>query len=340
MLLRSTAMLSLPAAMLLRSAVMLSLPAAMRIAGAADGRKKARHRCGAGLLCRRSVRRAGSVDHHRREVLAQQRSGAVELLGGILAYVAESVLEPHRLVLVDAERVVGEQLDPLQRAVAAKLPAQCADILLGVAVARYEHIAQPEGLAVLLEPGGRAQRLGIVAPGEQAVALRVGLLDVEQHQVGEREELLDVGIPERAVGVDAGVDALLAEHAQQRHERPGLEGGLASREGHAAPPAEEGALVDGHAENLFGRRRLPAAGLNRVGVGAVEAAEVAALEKDDQPQPGAVEGSHRFVGVYAKHRRVVLCAGARFGTKPGASAAEAPGRSRCRMATSARGSCG
>ena len=70
---------------------------------------------------------------------------------------------------------------------------------------------------------------------------------------------------------------------------------------YAAAPPEEGLLVDGHAQDLRRVGQCARSGLDRVGVGAVETAEIAALEENDEPESRPVESSHRFVGMYSKH---------------------------------------
>ena len=154
---------------------------------------------------------------------------------------------------------------------------------------------------MLLQPGRRAQRLRILAARKLPVALRRDLLDVEQHQIDLPEQLLDNRIPHPAVRVEADVNPRLLEHPHQRQQLRCLEGRLAAREGYTAAPPEEGFLVHGHTEDLRRFGRLAAVRLDRVGVGAVEAAEVAALQEDDEPESRPVECSHRFVGVYAQH---------------------------------------
>ena len=85
------------------------------------------------------------------------------------------------------------------------------------------------------------------------------------------------------------------------NEFRGLEGGFPAREGHAAAPPEEGLLVDGHAQDLRRVGQCARSGLDRVGVGAVETAEIAALEENDEPESRPVECSHGFVRMYTKH---------------------------------------
>ena len=197
--------------------------------------------------------------------------------------------------------MIGQYLYPLYLFVAAQPFAQRADVGLGVAVTRHQYVAQPERLAVFFEPCRRAERLGIVAPRERAVALRIGLLDVEQHQVDQPQQLLDRRVPDAAVRVEADVDARPVQLPHERHQRRGLERRLAAREGHPAAPSEERFLVCGHAQDLFRRRGLSPAGVDRIGVGTVEAAEIAALQENDEPESRPVESSHRFVGMYSKH---------------------------------------
>ena len=97
------------------------------------------------------------------------------------------------------------------------------------------------------------------------------------------------------------MDAGLLQRLYERNEFRSLEGGFPAREGHAAAPSEERFLVDGHAEYLRGVGRCALPGLDRVGIGAVEAAEIAALQENDEPESRPVESSHRFVRMYTKH---------------------------------------
>ena len=200
-----------------------------------------------------------------------------------------------------AEAVVGEYLDALYLLVLPEGFAQGADILLHVAVAGHEDVAQPEGVVVLFEPGGSAQGLLVAAASELAMALGVELLDVEQHEVNLGEELLDVLVPHTAIGVDAGVDAVALEVLYYRDEVLGLHGRFTTREGHTATLAKEGFLVYRHVDDVFGACSLTAIKVDGVRVGAVEATEGAALQENDEPETRPVECPHTFVGVYVYH---------------------------------------
>ena len=131
----------------------------------------------------------------------------------------------------------------------------------------------------------------------------IGLFHIQQHQIDQPQQLFDGRVPHSAVRVDADMDAGLFQRADQRNELRGLERGFAAREGHAAAFAVERFLIDGHAQNLRRVGRLALPGLDRVGVGAVETAEIAALQENDEPESRPVESSHRFVRMYTKHRK-------------------------------------
>ena len=76
--------------------------------------------------------------------------------------------------------------------------------------------------------------------------------------------------------------------------------GLATREGDAATLAEEGFHADGLFKDIVGVGQFAIAdSVNRIGVGTIQTAEGAALREDHVAQSRAVEGAHRFVGVYA-----------------------------------------
>lgn len=223
------------------------------------------------------VRSKSLVYNHGGEVFLEELFGTLELLAGVLLHLFELIFPTHGFPLVYAEAVVGEYLYALYLLVLAEGFTEGADILLHVAVAGHEHVAQPEGVVVLFEPGCGAQGLLVAATGELAMALGVELLDVEQHEVDLGEELLDMLVPHSAIGVDAGVDAMALEVLYYRDEGLGLYGRFATREGDATTLAEEGLLVNRHVDDVFGACSLAAIEVDGVGVGTVEAAEGTAL---------------------------------------------------------------
>ena len=215
------------------------------------------------------VRSKSLVYNYGGEVFLEELFGTLELLASVLLHLFELILPAHGFPLVYTEAVVGEYLDALYLLVLTEGFAQGADILLHVAIAGHEHVAQPEGVVVLFEPGCGAQGLLVAAARELAMALGVELLDVEQHEVDLGEEFLHVLVPHTAIGVDAGVDAVALEVLYYRDEGLGLHGRFATREGDAATLAEEGLLVYRHVDDVLGACSLTAIEVDGVGVGAI-----------------------------------------------------------------------
>ena len=127
------------------------------------------------------------VYEYRLEVLVEQRLRSVELLGRILLHALQLILLSHSLVLVYSEGMVGQYLDSLHHLELAQVLAQRANIRLGIAIARHKHIAQPEWLAIALEPLRSTESLLVATLGQKLMLRRVVLLDIEQHQVDNRE---------------------------------------------------------------------------------------------------------------------------------------------------------
>ena len=223
------------------------------------------------------VRSKSLVYNHGGEVFLEELFGTLELLAGVLLYLFELIFPAHGLPFVYTEAVVGKYLDALYLPVLAEGFAQGADVFLHVAIAWNKHVAQPEGVVVLFEPGGGAQGLLIATARALAMTLGVKLLDVEQNEVDLGEELFDVLVPHTAVRVYAGVYAVALEVAHDGYEGLGLYGGLATREGHAATLAEEWLLVNRHVDDVFGACSLAAIEVDGVWVCTIEAAEGTAL---------------------------------------------------------------
>ena len=223
------------------------------------------------------VRSKSLVYNHGGEVFLEELFGTLELLAGVLLHGFELILPTHGLPFVYTEAVVGEYLDTLYLLVLAEGFAEGADVLLHVAIAGHEHVAQPEGVVVLFEPGCGAQGLLVATAGELAMALGVELLDVEQHEVNLFEEFLYMLVPHATVGVDAGVYAVALEVAHEGHEGFGLHGRFATREGDTATLAKEGLLIYRHVGDVLGACSLTALKVDGVGVGTIEATEGTAL---------------------------------------------------------------
>ena len=75
--------------------------------------------------------------------------------------------------------------------------------------------------------------------------LVVDALDVVEEKVDEGEERVELFVvPDKAAGLHRGVDVLRPARAEELEEQLVLEGGLAAREGDAAPGADvEGCVL-------------------------------------------------------------------------------------------------
>jgi len=81
-----------------------------------------------------------------------------------------------------------------------------------------------------------------------------------------------------------------------------LYGGLSATEGNPTSLTEEGALADGSAKDLTLLDELPPLPYrDGVGIGAIEALEVAALKEDYEAKTWAIEGTHGLKGMDAEH---------------------------------------
>ena len=103
----------------------------------------------------------------------------------ILFDATQAILPSQGIVFVRSEGVVGENLHALQHAVGTEMGSQRADVGLAVAIPRYQHIAQPEGAIVRLQPGGCLQGVFVASLGDEAMLRGIELLDIQQHQVGQ-----------------------------------------------------------------------------------------------------------------------------------------------------------
>ena len=91
-----------------------------------------------------------SVHYQLREIFAQDMFGPRQLFGRVLLHFGQLVFPAQRLVLVYAQAVVWQQLDALNLLVVPEVFTQAAQIFFKIAQARHQHIAQPEGVVVLL----------------------------------------------------------------------------------------------------------------------------------------------------------------------------------------------
>ena len=117
-------------------------------------------------------------------------------------------------------------------------------------------------------------------------------------------------IPDAPLRVQADMYALLLERMTEGNKSLSLYRGLATAEGNPTSLAEEGTFADGSAEYLTLFDELPSLPYgDGVGVGTVEALEVAALKEDHETKAWAVEGTHGLKGMNTKHSWVMSRAG-------------------------------
>ena len=109
-------------------------------------------------------------------------------------------------------------------------------------------------------------------------------------------------IPDAPLRVQADMYPLLLERTAEGDKSLGLYRGFTATEGNAPSLTEEGTFADGSAEYLTLFDELPSLPYgDGVGVGTVEALEVAALKEDHETKAWAVEGTHGLKGMNTKH---------------------------------------
>lgn len=109
-------------------------------------------------------------------------------------------------------------------------------------------------------------------------------------------------IPDASLRVQADMYPLLLECTTEGDKSLCLYRGLATAEGNPTSLAEEGTFADGSAEYLTLLDELPSLPYgDGVGVGTVEALEVAALKEDHETKAWTVKGTHGLKGMNTKH---------------------------------------
>jgi len=109
-------------------------------------------------------------------------------------------------------------------------------------------------------------------------------------------------ISDASLSVYADMYSLLLECTAKGDKSLGLYRGLATAEGNPTSLTEEGALADGSAKDLTLLDELPPLPYrDGVGIGAIEALEVAALKEDYEAKTWAIEGTHGLKGMDAEH---------------------------------------
>ena len=126
----------------------------------------------------------------------------------------------------------------------------------------------------------RAQGLIVTALGQKEVLCSIMLLDIEQHQIDQREEFFDPLVPNRAIGIYTYMYALLLQSLNEWNQSLRLNGRLATTESDTSALAEEWFFANRLLDDMFdvGLLRLTFE-IYRIGVGAVKTTEVATLQE-------------------------------------------------------------
>lgn len=236
-----------------------------------------------------------SVQDHEGEIFTEEGFGARKLGFGVEGDGFQGVFLAEGGIFVDAEGVVREDFDALQHLIGPEMLSEGTDVLLEVAVAGDEDIAEPERPAVLLQPGGGLQGLMIAPAGEGLVSFGVEFLDIEEDKVNEGKELFHIAVPDAAVGVKAYIYALVVQLMNKGDKGFRLDCGLATGKCDPAAFPEKRLLADCHAENLLRVGFLAAFVRDGVRIGTIQAPERAALQKNDEPESRPIVSPHRFV---------------------------------------------
>ena len=117
------------------------------------------------------------------------------------------------MILVDTQRVVGQQLHPLNVADRMQIRTQLFQMGVGIRESGDYHMADPKGGVGLLHGGKELQKFLGGLSGNAAVTVRREVLDVQQNEVGIGQNFF-IAAAAAACGVDAGVDACVFAQAQ------------------------------------------------------------------------------------------------------------------------------
>ena len=216
--------------------------------------------------------------------------------------VFQGVVDTEFLVLGKCERMVGEYFDLLDVAQSLDKFTCAFQVLVVVADAGHEHVADPDGLADFVEVTEHVQVVIDGVARQFLVLCRVDNLDVDEQQVGGLHESFEFA-EERFITnkvyarrVDAGVDSRRLGRLEEFDEEIHLHQGLAAAHGDAAvfPPVALVAeslfqeVLGGNVESLFA---LEVPGF---GIVAEKAAHGATLREHDEAYSGAVHGAESF----------------------------------------------
>ena len=201
--------------------------------------------------------------------------------------------------------MVGQHLDALHIAERVDESPQTAQLGLVVGDAGHKHMADPHRHAEVGEAAGTVEDVFIAMTGELTMRLRVDMLQVEEHGVGnlhQPQELAIEGFTPRKrlpCRVEAGIDAAAVGFLKEADETVDLQQGLAAADGDTTLVAPVSPVALRLVEQLCHRPGfLVSPGhAPRVGIMAIAATHVAAFEEDDETNAGTVDRAERLDGV-------------------------------------------
>ena len=227
--------------------------------------------------------------------------------------VFQGVVDTEFLVLGKCERMVGEHFDLLDIVQTLDKFAGAFQVLVVVADAGHEHVADPDGLADFVEVTEHVQVVIDGVARQFLVLCRVNNFEVDEQQVGglhESFEFAEVGLVTNKVyarRIDAGVDSRRLGRLEEFDEEIHLHQGFAAAHGDAAVFTPVALVAESLFQEVVGRNVESFFALEVPGFGIVteKAAHGAALREHDEAHSGAVHGAESFQFVDASEHIVI-----------------------------------
>ena len=191
------------------------------------------------------------------------------------------------------QSVIRQQLHALDVLVCPEMLSQGSQVGLSIAQTGNEHISHPEGASVLLQPFGCTQGLRIGTLRDGLVPFVVYLLHIQQHKVGQPQELFYVLIPNAPIGINADVYAGIVQTTEQGNKRLRLNGGFATRKSYSTTLAEKRLHAHRLLHDVVGRSEFAFAhGINGIRIGTIETSKRTALQENHITESGTIESPH------------------------------------------------
>ena len=194
----------------------------------------------------------------------------------------------------------GQHIHPLHIAEAGSIAGQGSDIVQLVSEPRHQHVAQPHGDAAGGQLLRKIQRGLQGLPCHLPVLLRVPGFDIQQHQVGIRQQGI-IGIAAEVAGsIDAGVQPHFLAAAEQGTCEIRLEERVSAADGHAAARIfqEDGVAAD-FLQHIFRGAFLTLSLEGGIGVVAVLAAQAAPSQEHNETDARSID---RAAGFYRMNK--------------------------------------